>query len=109
MKKIILLILATMTFAFASSAFADKDRGDRRGARNHPPPHQSSHRGGNSNWLLPAIIGGALVYGAVNSEPQPQYYTVQPGQPQQVAPAGYHWVQVLDANCNCNRVVMVRN
>lgn len=107
MKKIFLLVLATITLAFASSAFADRDRGDRRGDRNHRP-HPDAHWNDNSGWVLPAIIGGALVYGAINSQPQQQYYPVQPSQPQ-AAPAGYHWEQILDANCNCNRVVMVRN
>jgi hypothetical protein len=67
---------------------------------------------------VPALIGGALVYGSFNAQPQtnviiqqqqPQnYYPIEPGQ-QQLPPPGYHWEQIVDANCNCYRIVLVRN
>jgi hypothetical protein len=113
MKKIILLLL--ITFTFASSAFADRDRGERREEFDRRP-HPDARWNNDAGWLLPAIIGGALVYGAINSQPRPpvisqpqqQYYPVEPNRPQE-APMGFHWEQILDANCNCYRVVMVRN
>ena len=114
MKKIILLVLLTITFA--TSAFADRDRGERRDEFERRP-HPDARWNNDAGWLLPAIIGGALVYGVVNSQPRPavisqqpqqQYYPVEPNRPQ-TAPQGFHWEQILDANCNCYRVVMVRN
>jgi hypothetical protein len=60
-------------------------------------------------------VGGALVYGAINSQPAVvtetvpvQNYPVQVNQPQ-LPPPGHHWEQIFDAACNCNRVVLVRN
>ena len=114
MKKVILIGLACLTFA--SGAFADRDRFERReefDRRPHPDARWHSEAG----WLVPAIIGGALVYGAVNSQSRPpgiiqqqshQFYPIEPGQ-QQLPPPGFHWEQIVDANCNCYRVVLVRN
>lgn len=75
------------------------------------------HGGGNAmNWVVPATIGGLLVYGATRPQqvivqqpvyiPQPVY--VQQPQPAGV-PYGYHYENILDANCNCYRIVMVPN
>ncbi len=114
MKKMILLLL--LTTAVLTNAFADRDRVERR-EESERRPHPDARWNNDAGWLLPAIIGGALVYGAVNSQPRPavisqqpqqQFYPVEPNRPQQ-APIGFHWEQILDANCNCYRVVMVRN
>lgn len=42
----------------------------------------------------------------IQSNPAPVYY---PQQPQVVYSRGYHYEQILDANCNCFRVVLVPN
>jgi hypothetical protein len=80
-----------------------------------PAPHRHYH---NNDWVVPAIIGGAvvggLVYGATRPPPvyQPpvQYYSppvyVDPT-PQ--IPYGYRVEQILDASCNCYRTVLVPN
>ncbi len=110
MKKVVLLALVFMTLA--SGAFAQ--RYEPREVFEHRP-HPDAHWHSQAGWLVPALIGGALVYGAVNSQPnpqvvlqQPRYYPIVPGQPQQ-PPVGYHWEQIVDASCNCQRVVLVRN
>ncbi len=113
MKKILLMGLMSLTFA--SGAFADRDRFERR-EEFERRPHPDARWHNDAGWLVPAIIGGALVYGAINSQPRPpvvveqpqQFYPIEPGQPQQ-PPRGYHWEQIVDASCNCYRVVLVRN
>jgi hypothetical protein len=76
------------------------------------------------HFLAPALIGGVIGYGlaqprvvspnvvyttpttvyaapsAVYSEPQPMVYS---------APIGYHYENILDANCNCYRTVLIAN
>lgn len=86
MKKMILIGLACLTFA--SGAFADRDRFERREEFDRRP-HPDARWHNEAGWLVPAIIGGALVYGAVNSQPRPpvivqqqQYYPIEPGQQQ---------------------------
>lgn len=105
--------LVVFMFCLSFSAMADRERFS-------PRPHPDAHWHSDLGWLVPAIVGGALIYGIANSRPEapmPQVatqpgatsnYSVQPGQPQQ-APYGYHWEQILDANCNCYRVVLVKN
>jgi hypothetical protein len=112
MKKVILIGLISLTFA--SIAFADRDRFERR-EEFERRPHPDARWHNEAGWLVPAIIGGALVYGAVNTQPRPsvivqqqQYYPIEPGQ-QQLPPVGYHWEQIVDASCNCYRVVLIRN
>jgi hypothetical protein len=78
------------------------------------PWHHSS-RPNQTYWIAPAIIGGIIGYElsrphytppSVYVAPQPVY--VQPlAQPP--APNGYHQEQILDANCNCYRLVLVPN
>ena len=69
--------------------------------------HGSHHHGyGSWGWVAPAIIGGAIVYGATRpAVPPPVVYQAQPLPP---APYGYHYEQILDANCNCYRWVLVQ-
>ena len=78
------------------------------------PWHHSSHPN-RTYWIAPAIIGGVIGYelsrphytpASVYVAPQPVY--VQPlAQP--LVPNGYHQEQILDANCNCYRLVLVPN
>jgi hypothetical protein len=73
----------------------------------HPyGPHWGhSHYG----WVAPIVIGGAVGYAlaarpqtVIIQQPTNTYY-----QPQ--APLGYHYENILDANCQCYRVVLVQN
>lgn len=68
--------------------------------------HHHHHRGGHGwGWVAPALIGGAIVYGATRPvSPPPVVYQQQLPPP----PYGYHYEQILDANCNCYRWVLVQ-
>ena len=81
------------------------------GAQAHGYEHHRGYYGGGWNWIAPAIIGGAVVYGATRPSVviQQQPVIVQQSQPVYQAPYGYHWESVLDANCNCYRNVLVPN
>ena len=72
----------------------------------HPyGPHWGrSHYG----WVAPIVIGGAVGYALAA---RPQTVIIQPPNPyyQPQAPYGYHYETVLDANCQCYRVVLVQN
>jgi hypothetical protein len=112
MKRHVLLatLLCSLTM---SSAFAQYEREHYEHDFDHRP-HPDAHWHPGTGWVVPAIVGGALVYGAYNSRPvvtetvPVQNYPVQINQPQ-VPPPGYHWEQILDDGCRCNRVVLVRN
>jgi hypothetical protein len=61
-------------------------------------------------WVVPAVVGGAIVYEAT----RPSVVVVQPTMPpptipMYAPPAGMHWEAILDANCNCYRTVLVPN
>jgi len=75
-----------------------------------PRYHYGGHRHHSSNnwgWVAPAIITGAIVYGATRSNPPPPPVVVyQPTLPP--PPQGYRYEQILDANCNCYRLVLVQ-
>ena len=69
-----------------------------------------------TSWVAPAIVGGVIGYELarpVYITPQPVYtepsmaYSQQMLQPR--TPVGYHWEQILDANCNCYKTVLVSN
>ncbi len=77
-------------------------------AQHRPYPHHHHHHGGSWGWVVPAIIGGAVVYGATrpSTPPPPTVIYVPQGYPP--APSGFHYEQLLDANCNCYRWVLVQ-
>jgi len=63
----------------------------------------------HSEWVAPIVIGGAVGY-ALAARPQTVVIQQPPNsyyQPQ--APWGYHYENVLDANCQCYRLVLVQN
>ena len=95
MKK--LLIAGIIGFT-ALGAQADPHRG----YYNH-----NHHHGGGWGWVAPAIIGGTIVYAATRPPvvAQPPVIVQQPALTP--APIGYRYEQILDANCNCYRVVLV--
>lgn len=96
MKKIILTVL----IGLASVAQA------------HGPGHYGHHSGGwGYNWVAPAVIGGVVTY-ALTRPPvvvQQQPVIVQQPYNYPPAPLGYHYENILDANCNCYRTVLVQN
>jgi hypothetical protein len=68
----------------------------------HPNPY---------GWVAPLVIGGVVTYAIT----RPQQQTVVIQQPpsvyyqQPATPYGYHYENILDANCNCYRLVLVQN
>lgn len=63
----------------------------------------------DNNWIVPAIIGGAIIYGLTrDNEPSPPPVYVEQ-YPNQMPPYGYHYEQILDRRCNCTRIVLVRD
>ena len=60
-------------------------------------------------WVLPAVVGGVIVYEATRPTyvaPPPTVVLPPVSQP---APYGYHYEAVLDGNCNCYRTVLMPN
>ena len=92
MKKI---LVASALFLASTVALANPYYGHR-----HYPRY--SHY----DWVVPAIIGGAVVYGVTHARPvPPPPVVIQVPQ----APMGYHYESILDANCNCYKTVLVPN
>lgn len=76
--------------------------------------HRHHHHGGYGygwGWVAPAVIGGAVVYAATRpAPPPPSVVYVHSPTPQVLPPApiGFHYEQILDANCSCYRWVLVQ-
>ena len=102
MKKYALVFL----LLFAATAQAQGIR--------HEWRHGGYYRGGN-DWLAPALIGGVIGYELSRPAPPPVVYSppviMQPPVVYNPAPApyGYHYINILDANCNCYRLVLTPN
>jgi hypothetical protein len=82
-------------------------------AQHHHGYHGGHYRGPSWGWVAPALIGGALVYSATRPVVvQQPPIVITPQQTQYVAPyappPGFHWETLLDANCNCYRLVLVQ-
>ena len=101
MKKILAVVLLTLTAATASA-------------------HGYYYGGYRNNWVAPFVIGAGVGYLATRPyyAPPPSYYYppqvvyVQPPvyvQQPNPAPQGYHQENILDANCNCYKTVLVPN
>ena len=65
--------------------------------------------GGGWNWVLPAVIGGAVVYGVTRPPERPVVIEQQTIVAPYAPPAGFHWEQIVDASCNCKRLVLIQN
>ncbi len=77
----------------------------------HHRHHGHHHNGHWGNWVAPAIIGGVVTY-AITRPAQPAPVIIQQPSivhPYPTAPYGYHYENILDANCNCYRLVLVQN
>ena len=103
MKKILAILLLA---GFTLSANAE---GWRHGGGHYV------YRGDGMGWVVPAVIGGLIVYGATQPR-QPDVVVVQQPAPlppptytPPPPPYGYHWEAILDARCNCYRTVLVQN
>lgn len=67
-----------------------------------------------SEWVAPFVIGSALTY-AITRPPiiimpnNPDIYVGHSDIYHPSVPYGYHYENILDANCNCYRLVLVQN
>ena len=101
MKKILFVILLTI------SIMAHADRWNHGGGRYYYHP--------GYGWVVPAVIGGAIVYEVTRPPVYIQQATMYiqppppPAAPIYPAPAGYHWEALVDAGCNCYKTVLIPN
>ena len=82
-------------------------------AQHRPFPNHHHHRhhpgGSHWGWVVPAIVGGAVIYSVTRpSTPPPPVVIYNPPASYPPAPVGYHYEQILDANCNCYRWVLIQ-
>lgn len=93
MKYAIAILLSVLTFSASAQ-------------HRHGGYHHGSYGWG---WVAPAIVTGAIVYGATRPAPPSVVYVPNPN-PQVLPPApyGYHYEQILDANCSCYRWVLIQ-
>jgi len=98
MKYLIAIVLTMLTL----TANAQHRHGHHHG--------HYSNCGHGWGWVAPAIIGGAIVYGVTRTvtQPPPQPQVVYVPQALPPAPYGYRYEQILDANCNCYRWVLIQ-
>jgi hypothetical protein len=72
-------------------------------------PNHHHHHGyyPHYGWVAPLVIGGVVGYAIT----RPTQTVVIPNPPNTYPPVplGYHYEQILDANCNCYRMVLVQN
>lgn len=73
-------------------------------------PNHHRHHGyyNRYDWVAPLVIGGVVTY-AITRPQQPVVIQNPPNIQPQPAPYGYHYENILDANCNCYRLVLVQN
>ena len=103
------LLLAALTTANAQERRFEREQEHRFEREREMRPHPDAHWHSEGGWLLPAIVGGALVYEANQyARPPARVFQIQPGQPQ-LPPPGYHWAQINDASCQCVRIVLMPN
>jgi len=78
------------------------------------------YTGYRNNWVAPFVVGASVGYlaGRPYYAPPPSYYyppqvvyvqTPVYYQQPNPAPSGYHQENILDANCNCYKTVLVPN
>jgi hypothetical protein len=76
-------------------------------------PNHRNHHGYYPNpygWVAPLVIGGVVGYAITRQQPViVQQPTIVYPNYQQPAPLGYHYENILDANCQCYRLVLVSN
>ena len=81
------------------------------GASQANPYYHHHHRGYYNpyGWVAPLVIGGVVGYAITRPQPVVIQQPLQPSIYQPQAPYGYHYESILDANCNCYRLVLVQN
>ena len=72
----------------------------------HHGYHNNYYNGWRYDWVAPAIIGGIITYELTRPQVVQQPTVIQTYPP---TPYGYHYENILDANCRCYRLVLVQN
>ena len=106
-----IIVAALFLFAFTGAQAQDRrfeqQHRFERDRNIHHPHNARWHSDGR--WLVPVIVGGAIVIGATQyARPPVQIYPIQTGQ-LPLPPLGYHWSQINDADCQCMRIVLIPN
>lgn len=101
MKRLISIMIASLVMISGTSQASPRHHHHHRGH------HHVVHR---TDWIAPLVIGSVVTYALT----RPQSVVVQQPQPTPSssippAPYGYHYENILDANCNCYRLVLVSN
>ena len=92
-------LLITLLIGLSSVAHADPYRhGGYQG-----------HRYGGYDWVAPLIVGGVVTYALTRPQPVVVQQPIVVQQTLPVAPVGYHYENILDAACNCYRLVLIQN
>ena len=95
MKLLHAITLASMILASGTS-------------RANPNHHHNRGYYPQFGWVAPLVIGGVVGY--VITRPTQQVVIQNPPTNQYPpVPYGYHYEQILDANCNCYRMVLIQN
>ena len=118
MKKLTLTLLIVSLNAIADEHYSHHNHYNNH--RGYGNGYQEDHRRDGDDWILPAILGGAILGSAVYGysrppTPPPAYYYPPAPVYQQVPPVypaipyGYHQQSVFDPNCNCYKYALVPN
>jgi hypothetical protein len=94
-------LLLTFILCFGGVAFAHGPGGYRPNYHYH----NHHHHGSRADWIVPAIIGGVVVYAATRPVAPTVVYVPQNLPP---APIGFRYELIVDAACNCQRWVLVQ-
>lgn len=100
MKQLLKSIVIASLILVSGLSLANPNHWRHHGHRGHAP---------NVEWIVPLVIGGVVVHAITQSRTQPIIVQQPPNIYQQPAPYGYHYENILDANCNCYRLVLVQN
>ena len=103
MKRLAITLVASLTLLSGTS----------QANPNHWNHHGHRHGAHRVEWIAPLVIGSVVTYALTRPTPQPVIVQQWPVQvypnTQPFAPIGYHYENILDANCNCYRLVLVQN
>lgn len=99
MKQLLKSILIASLILVSGLSQANPNHWRHHGHRGHAP---------NVEWIVPLVIGGVVVHALTQPRIQQPIIVQQlPSVPP--APIGFHYENILDANCNCYRLVLVSN
>ena len=106
-RKLALFVVTLMVIysgiVNADPRYSDPYAMQRRNYEYYPRSPRHHHHNNNNNnlgWVLPAIVGGAIVYEI--TRPRPVYVEAVPP-----PPYGYRYERIYDQSCYCYRLILV--